>query len=68
MRVFEFSYKGLALGGTAIVIAKNEGDARAAVFMHPNTPSTVVTLDLESVKPLELIDNVQVVYNWNGDY
>lgn len=61
MKIFRVDYKGLWLGGTAIVIAET---AEEAIELARNHRSSI---EFEDAKAEELPSN-GVVYNDNGDY
>ncbi|URC22461.1 hypothetical protein KAMAJI_00330 [Serratia phage vB_SmaM-Kamaji] len=61
VRPYAVRYDGLWLGGKAIVLAQNEGEAERMVAEHQNTVSFK---DVE-VYPL---DTEGVLHNDNGDY
>lgn len=62
---FRFSFKGLALGGEAIVIAHTKEEAQAAMVANGTPTGDFATLYDE--KPAE-VTNPMVVYYDNGDY
>jgi hypothetical protein len=64
MKFYEVSYPGRALGGVAIVRAKNQEDAIEAVFAE--TP--FVTRGEFEAKEIKLKKGENVIWNWNGDY
>jgi hypothetical protein len=60
MRAFTFEFKGVALGGTAVVIAKNYESALSQLSHETN----VECLDVKGA----VLSKEGVVYYWNGDY
>lgn len=61
MKLFRVKYKGLWLGGCALVIANDEADA---VIKVKNDSRTYAFEDVTAVEiPLK-----DVIYNSNGDY
>lgn len=61
MKIFRVDYKGLWLGGTAIVIAET---AEEAIELARNHRSSI---EFENVT-IEELPSSGVVYNDNGDY
>jgi hypothetical protein len=64
MNLYIIEYKGLWLGGVAVVLAKS---ARQAIELVKEDPSSVNFTEVEVVG-LESIGHPKVVYNNNGDY
>ena len=69
MNIYKVTYKGLYLGGTAFVVAKDEEDAEYAVLNHHATvnPSNI-TAELINLDEIEGTVFGKVFYNDNGDY
>ncbi|AXC43152.1 hypothetical protein [Salmonella phage S124] len=61
MKIFKVNYRGLWLGGTAIVIAKTEEEAIELARNHRSS------IEFEDVT-VEELPSTGVVYNDNGDY
>lgn len=66
MKVFVFDYKGIFLGGKAVVLAPNERRARELIRDHRMTPTDYDPVTLKEV--FDINNKSKVVYNWNGDY
>lgn len=65
LKVFHFSYEGMALGGLASVVAENEAQAREFLLKDEGPcKGPYRNLDLIDTKDF----HPGVIYNWNGDY
>ena len=63
LHVYHVTYSGSYLGGTAIVIAESEAEARRLVETHSST-CNFVSVDVEDMGE----PKTGVFHNWNGDY
>jgi len=64
MKAYVIQYRGLWMGGTAVVIAKSK---KKALQLVENDPSTVAFEEPEITDIIEL-DKPKILYNDNGDY
>lgn len=64
LRIYEFDYPGLALGGVCVVLAHGMDAAREIAIKATECDPKQLRC-IEKVKPFV---GPGVVYNWNGDY
>lgn len=67
MQAFKVEYKGMYLGGIAIVWAESGDEARRMVEQDGHT-QTVGEFRNVKVEALGNCEAPRVLYNWNGDY
>jgi len=66
VKVYTFSFPSMYLGGTLVILARNEEDARSALWAHGLTCR--VLPEQVSMTIAEITCIPQVVYENDGDY
>jgi len=67
LKLYTIKYKGVYLGGVAIVLARDEERARLGLLQHPDCPDDVKTQQLD-IYEHPYYTHESVIYHDNGDY
>lgn len=69
MKVYDFRFKGLWMGGTIIVIAKTEDDAFRIAKQHINEDQKLCEKMKKDLRLIEFHEiEEKIIYYENGDY
>lgn len=68
LKIYTYSFPGMALGGRVVVIARDSRRARHMVLKHPKLQS--LKLELKDISLVQVDNDIKesVIYVDNGDY